>query len=111
MQIQLEAFIHAQIWSHKPDEPIFSISECKDMSFMNSEYSTYVAIQPITVTAEIPDGKIDYRAARIDALVKEREKVRAELGKRITEIGEEIAKLQAIEYSAPATDEECDIPF
>ncbi|WP_454751639.1 hypothetical protein [Cupriavidus necator] len=100
MQIQIEAFIHAQIYAWKPDQPHYQVSHSKDMSFLNSENSTYVMIKPITITAELPDDKIDYRAARISALEKEREKIRADMGKRITEIAEEISKLQAIEHTA-----------
>ena len=36
---------------------------------------------------------------RVAALEKEREKVRADLGKRIKEINNEISRLQAIEFN------------
>lgn len=98
MQIQIEAYIHAHIRSWKPDEPDFQVYQSEDMSCLNSSHSTYVMVKPITITVEIPGGKIDYRTARIAALEKEETKLRADLGKRITEIREEVSRLQAIEH-------------
>ena len=56
-------------------------------------------VMPHTLVVEIPDVQIDYRTVRVAALEKEREKVRADLGKRIKEINNEISRLQAIEFN------------
>ncbi|CBJ38295.1 conserved protein of unknown function [Ralstonia solanacearum CMR15] len=98
--IEINGYIHAVIHSIMPDKPVYSFHELEDMSFMNSKHTTYVKVMPHTMVVKIPDGEIDYRTARIAALENEREKVRAELGKRITEINGEISKLQAIEFNA-----------
>lgn len=101
--IEICGFIFAAVHSHKPDEPQYMFSQSKDMSFMNSDFTTYVMVTPHTMVVEIPDVQIDYRTVRIAALEKEREKVRADLGKRITDITNEISKLQAIEFTASET--------
>ena len=97
--VEIKGWIHAAVYSFKPDEPSFSFSPCEDMSFMNSAHSTYVMVMPQTLVVEIPDVQIDYRTVRVAALEKEREKVRADLGKRIKEINNEISRLQAIEFN------------
>ncbi|MGA4275609.1 hypothetical protein ACI2VH_02765 [Ralstonia nicotianae] len=96
--IEIKGYIHAVLHAYTPDEIGYHFSACEDMSFMNSEMTTYVLVQPHTVVAEIPDREIDYRTVRVAALEKEREKVRAELGRRITEINNEISKLQALTF-------------
>ncbi|MGK2829206.1 hypothetical protein ACSI5F_03755 [Ralstonia pseudosolanacearum] len=98
--IEIKGWIYAAIHSVVPDRPAYSFHELDDMSFMNSKYTTYVKVMPHTMVVEIPDSEIDYRTARIAALESERENVRAELGKRITDINGEISKLQAIEFNA-----------
>ncbi|GAQ30246.1 hypothetical protein SAMD00023378_3929 [Ralstonia sp. NT80] len=98
--VEIKGWIHAALRSSTPDKPTYSFHEIEDMSFMNSKYTTYAVVMPHTFVVEIPDEQLDYRTVRIAALEKERESVRAELGKRITEINGEISKLQAIELNA-----------
>lgn len=100
--IEIAGFIYAALQSMVPDKPVYSFHELDDLSFMNSKHTTYVKVMPHTLVVEIPDGEIDYRTVRVAALEKEREKVRADMGKRITEINSEISKLQAIEFNATA---------
>ncbi|AST86247.1 hypothetical protein CIG66_07125 [Ralstonia pseudosolanacearum] len=57
----------------------------------------YIKVCDHTINAEVPDD-FDPREAQIASLEKQREKVRAELGRRITEINDQIAKLQALTF-------------
>lgn len=98
--IEIKGYIHAVLHAQRPTEITYHFSVCEDMTFINSEMTTYVLMQPHTLVAEIADKEIDYRTVRVVALEKEREKVRAELGKRITEINSEISRLLAIECNA-----------
>jgi hypothetical protein len=58
----------------------------------------YMTVCQHTLTFALPEG-FDPITAQIRMLEKQREKLRAELGKRITEISEQIQSLQAIEYT------------
>lgn len=100
MQIEIKGFIHAQVYSHKPDQPEFSFAENKSLSFLDSEYSTYVTVMPYTFTVDVGDFKVDYREARVASLQKEETKLRADFAKRCAEINSEISKLQAITFDA-----------
>jgi len=57
----------------------------------------YMTIQPYVLRFDLPEG-FDPRLAQIDMLERQKEKLRADLGRRIQEINEEISKLQAISY-------------
>ena len=59
-------------------------------------------VGPVTVECEVPDN-FDVRPFQIMALEVERESVRAELGKKLTDIDRRINELLAIDH-APAED-------
>ena len=94
--IEIKGYVHARIYAWAPDQVEYQIFSGDDMSCLNNQSTTYVLVQEVTFTIDAP--AIDYRTIRIAALEKEREKVRAELGKRIAEIADEISKLTAISY-------------
>ena len=52
----------------------------------------------VTVEAEVPDS-FDFHKAQIQQTEYELHKVRAEYGKRVTELQRRLAELQAIEYA------------
>ncbi|SOY79965.1 conserved hypothetical protein [Cupriavidus taiwanensis] len=58
----------------------------------------YITIAPYTLRVELPEGW-DVRTAQIQMLERQKEKLRADLARRIQEINEEIQSLQAIEYT------------
>lgn len=62
----------------------------------SSSFGLYVG--PVTVEAEVPDA-FDLRSAKLKAKQEELEKVRAELGARVTQIMREIQQLTALEMS------------
>lgn len=99
MQIEIKGYVHARIYSWEPNKPEYQFFTSDDASFMNSELTTYVLVTPVTITAEVPDEGPDYRSARVAALEKEETKLRADFQKRVTEIREEVSRLQAIEYT------------
>ena len=55
----------------------------------------YMTIGPHTLTFDLPEG-FDPITAQIAMLEQQRERLRAELGKRITEINAQIQSLQAL---------------
>jgi len=62
----------------------------------DDNYRTYVGEQEIEI--DVPEN-YDPRAQKISALEKQKQKVMAEYQKTVTEINEQISKLQAIGYS------------
>ncbi|MEL6237051.1 MAG: hypothetical protein AAFO57_00280 [Pseudomonadota bacterium] len=58
---------------------------------------SYVKVCDHKISAELPDD-FDHRTAQVASLEKQREAVRAALGKRINEINDQIAKLQALTF-------------
>lgn len=97
MQIEIKGYVHARIYSWAPDKPQYEVFSSADVSCLNSEHATYVLVQEVTFTIDAP--AIDYRTIRIAALDKEETKLRADFQKRVTEIREEVSRLQAIEYT------------
>ncbi|MGO4326764.1 hypothetical protein AB4Z48_18215 [Cupriavidus sp. 2TAF22] len=58
----------------------------------------YMTIGRHTLTFDLPDG-FDVITEQIRMLERQRDKIRAQLAKRIKEINEQIQSLQAIEYT------------
>lgn len=73
----------------------YSFFPC-DISGM-SGYGEYVKICQHKIVSELPEG-FDPVIARISTLKAQRDQVRAELGRRIAQIEDQISKLAAIEY-------------
>lgn len=63
---------------------------------MSSKYSAVIG--PAEFTYEVPDS-FDPRPAKIAALERERQKVRAEFAAKITEIEDQISRLLCIEMA------------
>lgn len=62
----------------------------------DSDHYTFVCEQDIEL--EVPDN-YDPRAQQIVALKEKRQKVMADFQKSVTEINDQISKLQALEYT------------
>lgn len=75
----------------------------------DGSWKQYRKISAHVITVEVPE--LDPKQIAIEALESQKTSLRAELGKRIAEIEDQISKLTAIEYTPPSADEECDIPF
>jgi hypothetical protein len=65
---------------------------------MGKHSHEWTVIREHSFEVEVPDD-FDPRPQQIASLEAQKQMVRAELGKRITEIEEQISRLQAIEYS------------
>jgi hypothetical protein len=74
----------------------YSFFPC-DISSM-SGYGEYVKICEHKIVSELP-ADFDPVTARISTLKAQRDQIRAELGKRIAQIEDQISKLTAIEYT------------
>lgn len=68
----------------------------------------YMTVCPHTLTFQLPEG-FDPIAAQIAMLQQQRDKLRAEVAKRITEINDQISKLQALPYEPADTPAEVDL--
>jgi len=90
IEISGHIFTRTDRFSVEPDFIFFAW----DASETNPDY---IKVCDHTIHAEVPDD-FDPRAAQIASLEKQREAVRAELGKRINEINDQIAKLQALTF-------------
>lgn len=95
--IEIKGYVHARIYSWAPDKPEYQFFSSDDVSCLNNENTTYVLVHEVSVTIDAP--AIDYRSIRVAALEKEETKLRAEFQKRVTQIREEVSRLQAIEYT------------
>jgi hypothetical protein len=94
---QMHLYIKENPYKVEPG-PEFRLLPWGPTSNVDNTFGIYVG--PATVEAEVPDS-FDMRAAKLAAKQAELEKVRAELGARVTQLMREISELQAIEY-APA---------
>lgn len=74
---------------------------------LGGNWARYRKIMPHTITVEVPSD-IDPRSLMLAALERERENVRAELGRRIAEINDKISKVTAIEFTPT---ESAEVPF
>ena len=61
------------------------------------------------ISIEAPE--FDPKRIAVEALEAQKTALRAELGRRITEIEDQISKLTAIEYTPEPAPDSCDIPF
>lgn len=86
-----EGYMHDIIDGHRMD---FSI--CED----RSEYG-WVLVCPYTMTFELPEGW-DPRAQQIEALQKEKERLQKMFSESVMKINQQIANLQALEYTEAA---------
>jgi hypothetical protein len=95
LKIKVTAHIHYSkwIWDDKGEFEIWS------MRMDDDDYRVYVCSQEIEI--EVPDN-YDPRAPQIAALEKKKQKVMAEYQKTVTEINDQINKLQALEYTHAA---------
>lgn len=77
----------------------------------SGQYKSYRKVGEHTIRADAPPD-LDPRQMMVDGLEAHKTAIRAELGKRIAEIEEQISKLQAIEYT-PTTEptSDVDLPF
>ncbi len=68
------------------------------------EYKTYrkISEHTIRIDFEVPD--IDPRQMIVDGLEAQKTAIRAELGKRIAEIEDQISKLTALPFEQPTSD-------
>lgn len=98
--IEVKGFILGQknSWSDKID---YTWASCEMVEH------GYLTICPHVLTFELPE-EFDVITAQIRMLEQQRDKIRAQMAKRITEINEQIQSLRAIEYTPAKTDE---IPF
>jgi len=87
MQVTIKGHVFAQqnSWETKPS-----------FTFFDFDASEWIKVVPAQVTVEIPDDW-DIRPAKVDALQKELEAVRAAFQARVTEINGQIQSLLAIE--------------
>lgn len=91
--IEIKGWIFMRV-SRYGDQPTFTF-----FSFDASEGDpTYIKLCEHKIVTEVPEN-FNPRAEKIAALEKEKTKVRAEMGRRITEIENEIGKWKAIEYT------------
>lgn len=101
----VKAFIHYE--QDFKGQPLFTIFPFD----MSSCGKVMVETQDIEIT--IPDD-FNPITAQVDLLKAEREKVRAELGKRLMQIDDAIAKLTCIDYTPTGpvvVGDEFEIPF
>jgi hypothetical protein len=93
---QMHLYIKENIYA-LDDEPKerFALFPWGNESNTGNAFGIYVG--PVTVEAEVPDG-FDMRSAKLTAKQAELEKVRAEMGARVTQLMREISELQAITY-------------
>lgn len=68
------------------------------------EYKSYRKISEHTIRIDFEPPELEPRQMIVDALEEQKTAIRAEMGKRIAEIEDQISKLQAIEYEAPISD-------
>lgn len=97
-KVSVPGFIHAtpaHEWDQGP--AIIDGHRLSFFAFEDMSDSGWVMVCPHTMEFDIPEGW-DPRAQQIDALKAQREKIRAEMSKRLMEIDEAISKLQAITY-------------
>ncbi|NSX14998.1 hypothetical protein HTY52_13020 [Cupriavidus taiwanensis] len=89
--IEIKGFIHA----YRPEYGMSTFSFCtsEDMS----QYG-YVLIGPHTITFEVPDT-FNPVAAEVEALKKQKDKLREEFNAHLARINDRITSLQAIEFS------------
>jgi hypothetical protein len=93
--VKLEGFIY-EVKFHEGDEPSYSLLFSDDAG---DKY--YTLIGPVSFEYEIPPDW-NPTAAKVAALEKEREEVKAEFARRVADLNERISKLQAITYEPEA---------
>lgn len=76
----------------------FKIEFHKASNMAECSGGDWTLIREVSFEVEVPDD-FDPRPAKVAALTTEKQKVRAEFAKRITELDEQINKLLAIENS------------
>ena len=101
--VTIPGFIHAkpaESWEGFMDDIIdghrMNFSLCED----RSEYG-WVLVCPYTMTFELPEGW-DPRAQQIEALQKEKERLQKMFSESVMKINQQIANLQALEYTPEA---------
>ena len=96
MKVKIKGYVTAKVnlIAHPPVMG-YILAEA-DMEFLSDKYFIYKTICEHEIEVEVPDD-LDIRQVRITALKIEEQKLRAEFGKRITEIEDQISKLTAIE--------------
>jgi hypothetical protein len=86
---------------------IFAVPNCVEQGKFNftffnfdvtQQMPDYVKVCEHKIVTELP-ADFDPTLAQIEALKAQRERVRAELGRRIAEIEDQIGRLTAIEYT------------
>ena len=96
MKVKIKGYITARVDLIQQPPVMEYIFTNADMEFLSDKYSVYKTICEHEIEVEVPDD-LDTRQVRITALKIEEQKLRAEFGKRITEIEDQISKLTAIE--------------
>lgn len=98
MQIEIKGFIFAcpdEYGEMNAERPVYrfydwDVTECSD------SFRKYVKVCEHTLVADVPD-RFDPRPGMVANLDRERERVKAEFAKRVTEIDAQIQSLLAIE--------------
>lgn len=96
-------YVHVQSYTDTltKDTPIHVFSN--DMS----EYS-YVLIHTVEIDVEYP--LVDLLSLKLESLKKQEERIRAEFYKRLSEIHEQVSRLQAISYKPEVVISEAPTP-
>jgi hypothetical protein len=93
MKVKVTAHVHylKHTWETEGKFEVFSFK------FDDDDHRTYVCTHEIEV--DVPDN-YDPRAQQVAALEKKKQKVMADYQKMVTQINEQISKLQAITFTA-----------
>lgn len=91
--IEIQGFIHLRQSALGPGHETYSFMSTDDMT----QYG-YALIGPHTITFEVPDS-FNPVAAEVNALKKQKDKLREEFNAQVARINDRITSLQAIEFS------------
>ena len=93
MKITIDGWICAQQYQWDT-EPTFTF-----FGFKPNDDSSWHAVAPHSVEFELPDD-FDIRSFKINALLSEKDKARADFAKRVEAIDKQISELQALTFDA-----------
>jgi hypothetical protein len=93
MKVKITACVHYKkySWEEEGEFEVFSFK------FDDDDHRTFVCEQEIEI--DVPDN-YDPRAQQVAALEKKKRKIMADYQKMVTDINDQISKLQAIEYTS-----------
>lgn len=94
MKIQMKMYLYSmqEIWE---TEQSFVLDSYKGMEEINTKY---VFIDERIIEVEIPEG-FDRRPGAISALQEQKKKLHLECHAKVSQIDEQISKLQALEFT------------